>query len=213
MAVEAVATRTAASSAANGGIMSISDSTTASPAATDVGVYFRDEDYAGVLKRLGIDALDVVVALALSLASSALCAAVLPPHGTAMLWGYLLSWFGVWWIYFTVLKRSKLGTVGYHLCGVRIVNLKGERPGLIWLTLRLLFAFLGPFNVIIDLFWIGNDDRKQALRDKFAGTYVVHQKAQPAGRGEIRYSYYTLLGTNFIFAEVAKHPRGESTPV
>jgi hypothetical protein len=59
-----------------------------------------------------------------------------------------------------------------------------------------------PFNILIDLLWIGNDARRQALRDKFAGTYVIRRGAEPIARGPIRYEYYTILGNNFIFAEV-----------
>jgi len=170
--------------------------------AEEIGVVFDFDDYAGVLRRIAVDLIDGTVAILISAALSGLCLMVWSEGSTGRRVGVFLAWFGVWFLYFTVLKRSPLRTLGYRVGGVRIVNLKGERPGLIALTLRLLFAVAGPFNILIDLLWIGNDDRRQALRDKFAATYVVKLTATPAWRGPIRYEYYSILGSNFIFAEV-----------
>lgn len=85
--------------------------------------------------------------------------------------------------YFVLLKwwRRTLGYAG----GVRIVTLRGERPSLLTLTTRFLFATFGPANIILDLLWIGNDPHRQALRDKSAQTYVIRKDAKPAGRGSL----------------------------
>jgi len=42
----------------------------------------------------------------------------------------------------------------------------------------------------------------QALRDKFAHTYVIRRDAVPTGTGRIAYAHYTLLGTSYLFKEV-----------
>lgn len=70
------------------------------------------------------------------------------------------------------------------------------------LTARLLFAVAGPFNVILDLLWVSSDSCRQALRDKFAHTFVVRANAQPAGTGKIVYRTYTVFGGTMLFAEV-----------
>jgi uncharacterized RDD family membrane protein YckC len=81
--------------------------------------------------------------------------------------------------------------------------LDGRVPGYWPLFLRLLFAMLGPLNWAIDLIWLTNDSNRQALRDKFAGTYVVKAKAQIAGEGRVVSRYYQICGTNWWFREVA----------
>jgi uncharacterized RDD family membrane protein YckC len=79
------------------------------------------------------------------------------------------------------LKGLKFRTLGYRAGRVRIVGLDGEAPGYASLTLRLMFAMLGPLNWPADLAWLSSDSHRQALRDKFANTYVVRADAQAAG--------------------------------
>lgn len=178
------------------------------------GVFYREEQYAGVTRRLFVDFVDGIAALAGSFVLLMVWLLVLPDDSEWLSTAVLASITAVWFVYFVLLKRS-CGTLGYLIGGVQIVDLRGRRPGLIALTVRLLFAVFGPFNLLIDLLWIGNDDRRQALRDKFVGTYVVRKGAQPAGVGDIGYSYYGILGTNFVFREVKtpRSPSGGPTPV
>jgi len=103
-----------------------------------------------------------------------------------------------------LLKRSKFRTVGYVVAGAKIVNLKGERPSILSLFGRLLFAFVGPLNALIDLFWLTGDVDRQALRDKFASTYVVKRNAIPAGTGTIVFRTYMFWGMTFLFKEVKR---------
>lgn len=63
--------------------------------------------------------------------------------------------------------------------------------------------------MLIDVIWLTNDERRQALRDKFAHTYVIRSGAVPLGHGAIVYTPYTILGTNFLFAEV-RPARGDA---
>jgi len=111
--------------------------------------------------------------------------------------------------YFVLLKRSRFRTLGYKLCGARIVNLQGDRPSVYSLTIRLLFAVFGPLNLLLDLIWIPTDECRQALRDKFAHTYVVRFNAAPEGRGTVVYTTYFILGWAFLFPEIkALHESG-----
>src|SRR6266581_1792084 len=91
------------------------------------GVYFRRADYAGFWRRLLIDMIDVVVA------GSGCLALFIPifviweiPVGKMSLDLLLAIGTVVAFCYFVVLKRSKAGTVGYRVGGVRIVGMDGQ---------------------------------------------------------------------------------------
>src|SRR5207249_2120250 len=114
------------------------------------------------------------------------------------------GWIGFCYAYLVFLEASPIGTLGFLLTGVKIVTLKGERPSFLRMTFRLLLWFLGPFNVLVDLWWLTGDDCKQTLRDKCAGTIVIRKTAVPAGHGEITLKRYQLLAHSFVFYEVRK---------
>jgi uncharacterized RDD family membrane protein YckC len=164
------------------------------------GVYYRRDDYAGVWRRLLIEVIDTIVAIAISVGVSVLLLAFLPED--LLGWTILSAWIIIWFVYFVILKRTRFRTLGYIIGGVRIVNLQGDNPGLTPLSIRLIFAILGPFNTLIDLFWIPGDGRRQALRDKFANTYVIRKDALPAGQGRVVYARYSIMAWNFLFQEV-----------
>jgi hypothetical protein len=69
-----------------------------------------------------------------------------------------------------------------------------------------MFGLLGPLNWLLDLVWLSSDAHRQALRDKFANTYVVKVQAQPAGRGKIVFRSYEILFYNCLFREVEANP-------
>jgi hypothetical protein len=78
----------------------------------------------------------------------------------------------------------------------------GQRPGLLALTVRMLFMIFGPINYLVDLAWISGDQHRQAFRDKLANTYVVRRLAAPIGTGRLTHRYYLILGYNFLFREI-----------
>ncbi len=167
------------------------------------GVYFQRDDYASFWLRLLVDLIDAVIAVVLcSLAFLALW--VFAPLNLI-----LFAWAAIFFCYFVLLKRSRAGTLGYRMGGVRIVGIDGQRAGLIPLTVRMLFMVLGPINYLLDLAWMANDTHRQALRDKFADTYVVKKRAVPAGSGKVVHRQYEILFYNFLFREVEieKAPR------
>jgi uncharacterized RDD family membrane protein YckC len=156
-----------------------------------------------VARRLLIDAVDLTVAAPLSLL--VFFAAYTPAPD----WEYtpaaaLLLFAAVWFGYFVLLKRSRFRTLGYKAAGARIVSLRGERPSILSLFGRLLFAFVGPLNFVLDLLWLTGDRDRQALRDKFAGTYVIRKDANPAGSGPIVLRTYMFWGMTFLFKEVRR---------
>ncbi|HEV3200656.1 MAG TPA: RDD family protein [Bryobacteraceae bacterium] len=163
------------------------------------GVYFRREDYAPFWRRVLIDVVDFLIVGLVCLLAIAAWTALLP-RGTNNI---LLAGCAVFvFCYFVLLKRSKIGTVGYRIGGVRVVGLDGQPASIFALTVRLLFAPLGPGNWLFDLIWLSGDEHRQALRDKFTQTYVVKLQAEPAGRGKLVHHYYEICGYNFLFREV-----------
>src|SRR5215831_1148704 len=168
--------------------------------ATD-GVYFRREDYARFWVRVLVDVIDLMVFGTVCAALAVPVMMILPPtRSTVNL--ILLTCVAVALSYFVVLKSSKFRTLGYRLGRVKIVGLDGRPPGYPALMLRSMFGVLGPLNWLLDLAWLSNDTNRQALRDKFASTYVVKINAQAAGQGRMVVRHYHILSYNFMFREV-----------
>jgi RDD family protein len=167
------------------------------------GVFYAITDYAGLMRRLFIDLVDFIVAMAISVVMLKATASVAPDllDVPRLRLGALAA---VWISYFVLLKASPYRTLGYVVGRVRIVNYRGERPGIPRLVGRLAFVLGGPLNFLFDAFWLTGDENRQALRDKFASTYVIRQNAVPAGWGRLRYRNYTCWGMTFMFREVQR---------
>ena len=164
-------------------------------------IYYHPADHLGVMRRLVIDFVDTTLALTVSTIWGFVAMAFVDDALAAL--ALLLGWTIIWFGYFVVLKGSRFRTLGYVVAGARIVNLRGERPGYLALMARLAFAMFGPANYAFDLLWISSDPGRQALRDKFAHTYVIRNNAVPAGTGRITYPTYMCFGWTLMFAEVA----------
>jgi hypothetical protein len=167
-------------------------------------VYYRAEDYLGVMKRLLVDFVDAGLAAAVSWIITFVVVVISPSYNTVLM--SMIVWGAVWTLYFVVLKGSRFRTLGYVLAGARIVNFRGERPGRLALLGRLAFLVFGPTNFVIDLLWVSSDPCGQALRDKFAHTFVVRKDAVPAGTGRIGYPTYMVFGWTLMLAEVRPAP-------
>jgi uncharacterized RDD family membrane protein YckC len=175
--------------------------------ADDSGVYYRPADYVGFWRRFVIDLVDVAVVIALWCVLATVALAMKSPDWAART--VLYSFPVVAFAYLVLLKRSRFRTLGYKLCGARIVSLQGERPGISALTVRFLFALFGPLNLVLDLLWIPGSECRQALRDRFAQTYVVRLRAEPEGRGRVVYTLDHILCVGYLFPEVrSRHESG-----
>jgi len=159
-------------------------------------------DYAGFWRRLVVDVIDFTLLLGAAVAITLGATMILPTGEQAFPRVLFWSGMGLGFVYLVLLKRSRFRTLGYLVGGIRIVSIHGGRPSIWALTIRALFAVFGPFNMLMDVIWLTNDERRQALRDKFAHTYVIRDRALPLGHGAIVYTPYTIFGTNFLFAEV-----------
>ncbi len=164
------------------------------------GVYFRNEDYASFWLRLLIDVIDVLVVSVVCFILTLALWTMFPADSTTLNLTLAVVVL-VSFCYMVLLKRSGIGTIGYRVGRVRVVGLDGKTASISSLSMRLMFAALGPLNYI-DLLWIFSDTHRQCLRDKIANTYVIKANARPAGSGRITYRQCDILGYNFLFQEV-----------
>ena len=177
---------------------------------TALGVYFTREDYAPFWLRLLVDVIDLLAFGAMCAALTVVVAIVIPVS-RSMVNLILFAWVATAFYYFVILKRSRFRTLGYRLGRIKIVGLDGQPPSYFSLSLRLMFGMLGPLNWLVDLAWLSGDAHRQALRDKFASTYVAKEKSQTAGQGKVVFRYYEILFYSFLFREVAVDPTATST--
>src|SRR3954453_6424721 len=164
-----------------------------------IGIYFAPQDYAGFLRRLTIVAVDFLAIMIVGIFILFVWAVTTPVEQGSV---PLFVWLGLAYIYLTLLRGSRLRTLGYILTGVKIVNLKGDRPSFFWMNLRLVLWVMGPINPIFDLVWFWGDEKRQTLRDKLAGTYVVRRRAIPVGEGPIGVTTLFVLGYTLFYPEV-----------
>jgi uncharacterized RDD family membrane protein YckC len=165
------------------------------------GVYFLHDDYASFWRRLLIVVID---ASAIGAAWSVVAVILLTTFPfNRMTLNLTLAIFAVvaFW-YLIILKRSKIGTAGYRMGGVRIVGLDGQTASLSALTSGMLLVPLGPFIWFLDFAWLSGDQHRQTLGDKLAHTYVVKAKAAPVGTGKIVVRHYEILFFNLLFQEI-----------
>ena len=175
------------------------DQSSISAAAQDSGegVVFAVRDHAGPLRRLFIVLIDVAFVYACGICVLVVFLDRIELHSVIRnLW--LL--FAV--LYFTLLKSTPLGSLGLMLAGCRIITLKGKRPSFPRMTLRLFLWIWGPFNPLFDLIWLCGDERRQSIRDRLMGTYVVRKSAKPIGRGKLRWAQLFYWGMSLGFEEV-----------
>jgi uncharacterized RDD family membrane protein YckC len=177
---------------------------------TETGVYFRREDYASFWVRVLVDLIDLLAFGVLSVALTIPVLAIFPVN-KSILNAVMLILVAVALFYFVILTRSRFRTLGYRVGRVRIVGLDNLVPSYGSLLLRLSFGMLGPLNWLLDLIWLSNDANRQALRDKFARTYVIKANAQPAGYGRILFCHYSISTYNFLFQEVEAAAPGLSS--
>lgn len=105
--------------------------------------------------------------------------------------------------YLVFLKRS-FGTIAYLVLGLKIVTAKGGRVGFVTMAMRMMMWLLGPFNIVLDLIWLGADTESQSLRDCFLNTYVVKRNAKPIGRAPMHLARYSACGLMLAYPRVSR---------
>jgi uncharacterized RDD family membrane protein YckC len=175
-------------------------------------VYFKAGDYAHPLRRFGAFALDVAL-LFLLLASLGFVVGLVmvpkeirqqprSPEVQREINKYMkpaqvplvAGWFVCGALYYVPLRRTRGGTLGYRLVGIRLVDRTGGIPSLRTLAKRFLLAV--PFDLPLGASYLAclQSPRRQAIHDQWSGTWMVRKWARLAGPA--RTSYQTkLLGT------------------
>lgn len=168
---------------------------------TTQGVFYDIPDLAGVGRRLLIILIDVIVLVLLYLMLSLIAQFV--ESISEIFWILCLL---VPFLYLAVLPATPLGTVGYIVTGVRLVDLQGRQAALWQSMYRFGLLAFGPYDLLADIIWVGGDPNRQCLRDKIARTYMIRRHAVPAGSAPIRYMLYYMFTYNIMFAEVGRPP-------
>ncbi|QDT04361.1 RDD family protein [Rubripirellula lacrimiformis] len=170
------------------------------------GAYYELDDYASFSQRVAVMVVDTAVlvvawvALGIAILTAFWFAApAIDPSGYI----FLLGAAGAW-AYLVPLKRSRLRTIGYRLLGLMIVTTKGERPSLFTMTFRMMMWLFGPFNLLLDLIWLGADTEGQSLRDCYAGTYVLRSGARPIGFAPVHLTRYNGAGLSIAYPRVCR---------
>jgi uncharacterized RDD family membrane protein YckC len=169
-----------------------------------IGVIYDQKDYAGFLKRVVIAFVDLLIIILVSATVFFASDYLIYNDELYINFNFFFTlFFSVW--YLALLKRSKYGTIGYNLTGVKIVDLKGEKPALFKMVLRVLLSLIGPFELIIDIIWLTSEITKQTLRDKYIGTYVIAKKASPVRTGNLQTVSLGFMGWNLMYREIKEN--------
>jgi len=176
--------------------------------------YFNSEDYAGPIRRVVILAIDLVALFVIVCVIILALVLLDPPHPANQLGGeMLLLMMSAGYVYLTLVQRSRIGTLGYLLMGVRIVDIEGRRPSLLQMTVRLIPMLPVPWSLLFDLGWMLDDPNRQTLRDKWAGTFVVRRKARPLGQATVVYKRVCFAGLHLVFPEVGRRDISSEPPM
>ncbi len=174
--------------------------------------YYDLNEYAGFGKRLIVLLIDSTVIAMIGMALWFPFAVLIlveviqsDPSG----W-YFLLFLAAIWVYLAPVKRSNFGTLAYRLMGLKLVSAKGGRPSLFNMTIRMMMWMFGPFNVLLDLLWLGADTESQSLRDCYLGTYLVNRNAKPIGRAPLHLTRYNSMGFSLSYPRVCRPKQSDA---
>lgn len=170
-------------------------------------VYFHAREYAGPVRRMIAFILDQLTILFLLFAMMAGSAYPMPREVTDRLTATqdkaekerirqayfalpaikrrqansLQFWLVAAVAYHIALRRTRAGTLGYRLAGIRLIDSCNEPPS--WRVLFKRFGWGvvlgGPFGA--SFFLCLRDPKRQALHDRWCNTWMVRSGAAPAG--------------------------------
>ena len=83
-------------------------------------------------------------------------------------------WLFAPWLYYWLFTGLKGQTPGKMAVGIKVVDARGENPGLGTAALReILGKFVSSVAFCLGYLWIAIDEEKQGWHDKIASTHVV----------------------------------------
>ena len=166
-----------------------------------LGAIYDKTAYAGFIKRVVIAIVDLIVLLLAELLVLYSSGHLIPSENFHLQINFAAFVF-LSVLYLAIIKRSRYGTVGYMMTGVKIVDLKGQKPSMYTMVLRTALLLVGPFELFFDILWLTTEATKQTLRDKYVGTYVVSREATPRDFGKLRYVTLGVMGWSLMYREV-----------
>ena len=115
----------------------------------------------------------LVVGVIIGLTGSAVSMPGVGIHVVNGIVGFAIS-FCANWIYEAAMESSsKQATVGKMVLGLRVTDLEGRRISFLRATGRHFAKFISGMILLIGYIMAGFTQRKQALHDMIAGTYVI----------------------------------------
>ncbi|VAW75280.1 hypothetical protein MNBD_GAMMA12-2714, partial [hydrothermal vent metagenome] len=103
-------------------------------------------------------------------------------------------------LYLTVLKASKIGTLGQKITSTKMLSISGNRASILQMTYRLFFWAFGPFTFVSDFAWVTLNNEKRTLRDSLCNTIVVKLEAMPiSNEAEIKSVRVMFFGLHFLY--------------
>jgi uncharacterized RDD family membrane protein YckC len=148
----------------------------------------RDAIHAGFWRRFAAFILDFLI---IDIAGSILCTIIIS-MGTLLflhihngskvviiVFG-IIGWFIGWCLYFILMESSKWqATLGKRAMGIKVIDGRGGRIRSGRATGRFFGKIISRAIFYIGFMMTGWTERKQALHDKMAGTYVVFNTVDP----------------------------------
>jgi uncharacterized RDD family membrane protein YckC len=84
------------------------------------------------------------------------------------------SWLLLSWLYFWLFTGLNGQTPGKMILGIKVVNIRGEKPGLGTAAVReILGRFISGAVFCLGYLWIAIDEEKRGWHDSIASTHVV----------------------------------------
>lgn len=191
-------------------------------------VYYRNEDYARVVRRVPSFVIDLAVLFVALMATATLAQAIYVPtdvvrmanspekkrliakHLQPVQVQFMLGWLAVGILYHMALRRTRGGTIGYRITGIRLVDATGRPPS--WRTLVKRFLVAVPFFFFFAVtYWACfHSPKRQSFHDQCAGTWLIRKNAGPAGPA--RPAYQTRLLGTWLFTFLDLEPAEVSEP-
>lgn len=172
---------------------------------TNTGVIFKSSDYASLFARTTLILIDLVVLIILFIISYYVDDFLYQSYyiDSFVVTQYLSPLLA--FLYLTILKTSKVGTLGQRITKTKILHINGKKPSIFVMTYRLFFWGLGPLNFIADYAWVTLNKEKRTVRDSLSNTIIVKKTAEPVSTNvEIKNVRAFFFGLNFLYSTAAE---------
>ncbi len=168
---------------------------------TETGVVFKESDYSSLLTRASIILIDLALLILLFVVGYFI--------DDYLYQNYLIDSYVITryispilaFLYLTILKTSKIGTLGQKITKTKILHINGKKPNIFVMTYRLFFWGFGPLNFITDFAWVTLNKEKRTVRDSLSNTITIKRNAEPISTDSEKKNIRVLFfGLNFLYS-------------